>query len=258
MVDCLSTVQLNELLESFRLFDRDGDGLISPKELRLVIQSLGHNPSLEEAKEMISEIDLDGNGQIDFVEFLSYLGQNLVTENHRVGLEKTFSMLDEDGDGFITISDLRKLGTKVGEVIPEEELNLMISLGDKTGSGKLSCEDFVNMMLSGSSLTLEKNEKEKSEDEKLSSNSEKKNKSGSESNSDSDSDSGSNDELNKNLNEKDIKTKSSSESGSKSGSESGSKSESESGSKSGSESGSKSKSDTENEEKSKKSETSEN
>lgn len=57
---------LQEFKEAFALFDQDGDGTITIKELGMVMRSLGQNPSLSDLKEMIREVDADGNGTIDF------------------------------------------------------------------------------------------------------------------------------------------------------------------------------------------------
>ena len=42
---------------------------VTAKELQIVMQSLGHDPSEEELEDMIAEVDVDGNGEIDFDEF---------------------------------------------------------------------------------------------------------------------------------------------------------------------------------------------
>jgi len=42
------------------LFDRSGKGGITEKDLRRVLQSLGKNPSEDELKDMIKEVDDDG------------------------------------------------------------------------------------------------------------------------------------------------------------------------------------------------------
>lgn len=50
----------SELKEAFSLFDKDGDGDISTKELGTVMKSLGQNPSDQELADMIREVDVDG------------------------------------------------------------------------------------------------------------------------------------------------------------------------------------------------------
>ncbi len=52
-----------------RVFDRDGDGLISEEELRLTMNNLGEPLTDSEVRSMIEEADLDGDGRINFQEF---------------------------------------------------------------------------------------------------------------------------------------------------------------------------------------------
>lgn len=53
---CLYT----EFKEAFSLFDKDGDGTITTKELGTVMRSLGQNPTEAELQDMINEVDADG------------------------------------------------------------------------------------------------------------------------------------------------------------------------------------------------------
>lgn len=59
----LSLLQL-EFKEAFSLFDKDGDGTITTKELGTVMRSLGQNPTEAELQDMINEVDADGENSI--------------------------------------------------------------------------------------------------------------------------------------------------------------------------------------------------
>uniref|UniRef100_A0A5B7BIF3 Putative calmodulin-like protein 3 n=1 Tax=Davidia involucrata TaxID=16924 RepID=A0A5B7BIF3_DAVIN len=60
-----------ELKEAFDVFDGNGDGLITVEELGMVLSSLGlkEGKRLESCKEMIRNVDMDGDGMVNFDEF---------------------------------------------------------------------------------------------------------------------------------------------------------------------------------------------
>lgn len=55
-----------EIRDAFRVFDKDGNGLISSHELRQIMMNLGEKLTDEEVDEMMREADLNGDGQIDY------------------------------------------------------------------------------------------------------------------------------------------------------------------------------------------------
>lgn len=50
------------------MFDKDGDGTITTKELGTVMRSLGQNPTEAELQDMINEVDADGMSQVEALE----------------------------------------------------------------------------------------------------------------------------------------------------------------------------------------------
>lgn len=62
-----------ELLEAFRVFDRNGDGFITEEELRQALLNLGERLTGEQLKDMIAVADKDGNGLIDYSEFVAMM-----------------------------------------------------------------------------------------------------------------------------------------------------------------------------------------
>lgn len=56
----------SDIREAFRIFDKDGSGLISADELRHVMTSIGEKLTEEEFNEMLAEADINGDGSINY------------------------------------------------------------------------------------------------------------------------------------------------------------------------------------------------
>ncbi|KAF3844543.1 hypothetical protein F7725_007706 [Dissostichus mawsoni] len=93
--------QRKEFKEAFSLFDKDGDGTITTKELGTVMRSLGQNPTEAELQDMINE----------------------------------------DGNGYISAAELRHVMTNLGEKLTDEEVDEMIREADIDGDGQVNYED---------------------------------------------------------------------------------------------------------------------
>lgn len=63
---------LEEMRKAFKLFDEDGTGRISLRNLRHIAMELGENIDDDELRAMIDEFDLDGDGESKFI-FLLFL-----------------------------------------------------------------------------------------------------------------------------------------------------------------------------------------
>ena len=148
MAEQFTEEQITEFKDTFSLFDRDGDGTISTKELGTVMRALGQNPTESDLQEMINEVDADGNGTLDFSEFLSLMARKtkeLDTEDEFV---EAFRVFDRDGNGFVSAAELRQVMTTMGEKMTDEEVDEMIKEAELDGDGMLNYESFVKMMMS--------------------------------------------------------------------------------------------------------------
>ena len=66
-----------EILEAFKVFDKDGNGLISARELKHVMANMGESLSEDEVEAMIKEADIDGDGSINYTEFFVMVSKSL-------------------------------------------------------------------------------------------------------------------------------------------------------------------------------------
>ena len=139
--------QIAEFKEAFALFDKDGDGTITTKELGTVMRSLGQNPTEAELQDMINEVDADGNGTIDFPEFLNLMARKMKDTDSEEELKEAFKVFDKDGNGFISAAELRHVMTNLGEKLTDEEVDEMIREADVDGDGQVNYDEFVKMMM---------------------------------------------------------------------------------------------------------------
>ncbi|KAJ2752804.1 hypothetical protein GGI19_003576 [Coemansia pectinata] len=142
----LTEEQTAEYQEAFALFDKDGDGSITPKELGAVLKAAGQNPSDEELQDMVNELDADGNGRIDFSEFLTLMHKHSPEDNEEDELRDAFKIFDKDGNGYINKKELREAMANLGEKLTDAEIDAMIREADSDDDGHIDFGEFVKLM----------------------------------------------------------------------------------------------------------------
>lgn len=92
ILENLTDEQIAEFKEAFQIFDKDGDGSITTKELGTVMRSLGQNPSDDEIRQMIIDVDEDKSETIDFKEFLGLMAKKMKENDSEDELIEAFKM----------------------------------------------------------------------------------------------------------------------------------------------------------------------
>merc|ERR1712195_293891 len=95
----LTEEQVDECREAFEMFDMDRSGSIDLRELSM-------NVSADELKKMVGDVDKDGNGTIEFPEFLSMMTAKMSSEATEEEIAKCFKLFDHDATGMITLKNL--------------------------------------------------------------------------------------------------------------------------------------------------------
>jgi len=146
MADKLYEERISEFREAFALFDKDGDGTITTKELGEMMRSLGQSPTEAELRDMINEVDEDGNGTIEFNEFRAMMERKTRDADPEDELREAFKLFDKDGSGTISTSELREVMKSLGEQLTNGEVEEMMREADVDGDGQIDFNEFVKMM----------------------------------------------------------------------------------------------------------------
>ena len=115
-------------------------------ELKAAMTSLGFESKNQTIYQMISDLDADGSGQIDFEQFLELMTARVSDKDTRENIRKIFNLFDDEKTGFISIKNLRRVAKELGETIDDSELQQMIERADTDNDGLVSEEEFYNII----------------------------------------------------------------------------------------------------------------
>ena len=73
------------------MFDKDGDGSITTKELGIVMRSLGQNPTEQELVEIINEVDADGEDLCSKLSILQQISKMLADIKKKKKINSVFT-----------------------------------------------------------------------------------------------------------------------------------------------------------------------
>ncbi|KAJ8322169.1 hypothetical protein KUTeg_000640 [Tegillarca granosa] len=130
------------LLETFSLFDKDGDRSIDTREFITALRALGRNPTEAEVKAMIKNVDLNKNGKMEFEDFKLFVekGRKQSNQNLRTELKEAFEIFAGDKQ-YIHKKDLFRICTKLGqEPLTDDQVNQIMKFADTDGDGKINIE----------------------------------------------------------------------------------------------------------------------
>lgn len=110
------------------------------------MRALGFEPKREEIKKLISEVDKDGTGVIDFPEFLDMMTAKMAERDPREEMLKAFRLFDDDESGKISFKNLKRVAKELGENMTDDEILEMIEEADRDGDGEIGEEEFMRIM----------------------------------------------------------------------------------------------------------------
>lgn len=148
----------------FRIMDDDGNRYLSRAEFEKSVADVGLKLTKSQLDQVVSAMDVDGNGSIDYEEYLQVVRGPMNTQRKLV-VHEAFEKLDLDRDGFVTLAELRAKydvsrhpKVRSGEMSVEEclkDFSADWDVHDK--NGKISFAEFCDYY-NGLSASIENDE----------------------------------------------------------------------------------------------------
>ena len=142
----LTEEEICEIKEAFDLFDREKCGAIETRDLKNAMEAQGFQHKSPTIFKMVCELDVEGQGLVNFEEFLDMMTENNVEDSSQEEIKKVFNLFDIDQTGYIELKNLKQIAKELGESLNEQEIIELITKSDADGDGKVSFEEFYNIM----------------------------------------------------------------------------------------------------------------
>ncbi|MEM9458293.1 MAG: EF-hand domain-containing protein [Myxococcota bacterium] len=149
----LTQDQRDALKVQFDLLDSDGDTKISLQELTEVLKRDAYAHLGEDGRQRVLDsfaaVDSDGDGKVDFDGFLALMHGPQAEQDARADFRRAFDEVDLDKDGYLTVADFQRISKAEGAPLTEEQAKEMIEMADKNEDGKVSFEEYYEIMTQG-------------------------------------------------------------------------------------------------------------
>ncbi|KAL7115134.1 hypothetical protein ACP275_04G165700 [Erythranthe tilingii] len=144
----LSVEEVEVIRDMFALMDTDNDGKVTYEELKAGLRKVGSQLAEPEIKLMMDVADVDGNGILDYGEFVAVTIhlQRMENDEH---IRRAFMFFDKDGSEYIELDELREALVDESGEIDVDVLNNIMHEVDTDKDGRISYDEFVAMMKTG-------------------------------------------------------------------------------------------------------------
>jgi len=175
--------------ELFKIGDLNGDGVLSPEEIRTLLSLSGFDLSESQISTIVANADVNGDGVIDYEEFIPLAVDimkeldNADTEEETEALKdiseydedtlkayctELFSIGDVNGDGVLSPEELRELLALSGFQLRDAQISAIVARADVNMDGVVDYEEFIPLAVdimkeidsseSGHAVAVEENE----------------------------------------------------------------------------------------------------
>ncbi len=140
--------EIKQFKSVFDKIDIKQTGFIDVKEVQKIMRDFGSDITLEDIEAMMSDIDVNKSGNINFEEFLEFLRRSnndtASTNEEEDEVLRAFQTFDKNGDGHLTCTEFKHILTTLGDKFTEKEVDEIFKEIDINHDGILEYREFID------------------------------------------------------------------------------------------------------------------
>jgi len=162
-ISCLSQSYIAEITQAFKVYDEDRSGYISIHSFKMLIRALGFRATKYEVEQEVYNakknqgLAVGAENEVNLDIALDVMASKYSQRDPAAEMKMNFRLFDTNGDGFITLDDLKRvildmnkqceeMGLEKQTSFGEDQLRAMIEEFDGDMDGMISQEDFCRIM----------------------------------------------------------------------------------------------------------------
>ncbi|XP_077993082.1 myosin light chain 3, skeletal muscle isoform-like isoform X2 [Glandiceps talaboti] len=142
----LSQEEIDDIKDTFSLFDRKGDNKASCDQVGDILRAMGLNPTLDTIKKVTG--GKEKKTRITFEEFLPMYGDASKSKDQGTldDYMEGLKVFDKENNGEISSAELRHVLTNLGERLTEDEVEAVLA-GFEDAAGNVAYEDWLKHVM---------------------------------------------------------------------------------------------------------------
>lgn len=135
-------------IEAFCFYDTNKDQKLTAKETVTAMRAVGVNINDQQANQLTEKINNEMGGSVGQQQFLELCGRDKSAgADPTKDLQVVFAYLDDNSDGIIEASGLKKFFMNFGDKLRDDEVNALFKENRVPADGRINFELFKRIMI---------------------------------------------------------------------------------------------------------------
>lgn len=143
----LTTQEESDIKDVITIYGNQTDESVSTNLLGPALRAMKLNPLEREVMDFIADFDRNGSGIIQKEDFVKIYYRKKKDSDTIEELLAALKLLDREGNGQMLTTEFRYFMCRMGEMLPEEDVDDIVKQADNEGNGRVNILKFAKYLL---------------------------------------------------------------------------------------------------------------